>query len=262
MIVGAEPRPSPASALGMTLIEIIIVIALIAAAMAAVGTTMLNTSETEVAIRIGQLASDVRGAYDTAVLTGKPHRLVFTFGTGDYHLEVADRERFFFGDDKLDADPTLEQEQDATAYFDERFAELEASAGEEVVDPETQDVIKPSSPVVKAKENLRPVGWTRVTSLEWSQRTLGPELLIQSMQAEHHRELQKLEDLGLAGRAFIYFMPSGYVEKAVIHIAYNDGDGQPIADKLPYSVVTEPMAGVADVLSGIVEVDVHADPED
>ena len=95
---------------------------------------------------------------------------------------------------------------------------------------------------------------------EWSRRSLGPELIIVSIQAEHHRSRQSLESTGEGARAMIYFFPQGYVEKAVIYINEPKKDSD-TTERPPYTLVTEPYEGTAEQLEEFQEVDVSRDAQ-
>ncbi len=210
----------------------------------------------ETSTKIGQLVTDIRSAYDMAVLTNMPHRLVFTLATGEYHLEVADRREVLLGDRKLGHDPTEAEEKAVFEEFDERFTEYQTLAGSEVRDTVNDEVIQPTSPLLRAKNRLRPPKWIMVDDLEWRARRLGPHLGIISMQAEHHETRQMAADLGPEGRAMLYFFPSGYVEKAVIYVGVRSGDAFD-ENQTPYTVITKSYEGEAEALNGMQEVDLE-----
>jgi general secretion pathway protein H len=244
---------------GFSLMEMIIVIALAALMFVVAAPSFTLTEETEASQKLGALAGDIRAAYDTTVLTRKPHRLVFAFGSGDYWLESTDRDDFYMGDEKLDRDPTPEEIKDRKAVFEEEFEQYKLLAGKEVEDSEEERVIKPTSPLLAAKDKLAPVEWKAVEDAEWSVRKLGPQFAVRSMQAEHHGRLQTREELGDEAYAYLYFFPQGYVERAVIHIAPADPDDKTRYDERTYTLVTEPYEGMAEISSGFKEVDITRD---
>ena len=96
---------------GFTLLEILLVIALIAV-MYSAGAPLLSNLTAEIETRFGTLSSDIRSAYDLSVLSGKPYRMVFDFDKGEYWLEETDQRNFFLGDRKLDRDLTEREEKD------------------------------------------------------------------------------------------------------------------------------------------------------
>jgi type II secretory pathway pseudopilin PulG len=239
---------------GFSLLEIIIVISLIVVVYSVALPNLRIQSGSEAAMKLAGLASDIRGAYDMAVLHRKPYRLVFMMMSGEYWLETTDATNFYLGSEQLDRDLTEEEENQAIEFFDEDFEPYVELAGREVEDPDSERVIRPTSPLLMAKERLRPVKWTPVQNSEWSRRSLGPYFLIQDFQAEHHKSRQTFEELGEQARAILYFLPNGYVEKAVIHIAVRKGDADIDETEQPYTVTTNPFIGTANAVSGYEEV--------
>lgn len=246
---------------GFSLIEVIIVVALIAFVYTVALPEFSYRSGTEVATKLNTLASDFRNAYDQAVLSGKTYRFVFVLSSGDYWLEEADKEEILLGSDKVDRDPTDVEEKDENQAFESKFRDFLDLAGPAVADPKGDSEIPPTSPVIQAKDKVRRASWQRVDSMEWSARTLGPHLMIKDMQAEHHGLKQDLVEMGENGRAMIYVFPQGYIERAVIHIAYKKDHLIPDDTKEPYTLTTNPFEGVAEVVPGYVDVDVHQDKE-
>ncbi len=241
----------------------IVVVALVAFVYA-VALPQFNTrTGADTASKLSILAGDVRNAYDLSVLTGKTYRLVFMFNSGEYWLEEASKPEVYLGMDKIDRDPTEAEEKDEQQAFDTKFQEYVELAGQAVTDPEKDGKeIPPTSPVVTAKESLRVAQWSRVESLEWGARSLGPHMMIRDMQAEHHGAKQDLAELGAEARGMIYFFPGGYVERSVVHIAMKKDEMQPDEDpNTAYTMVTNPYEGTGEVEPGYVEVDVHNDKE-
>ncbi len=248
---------------GFSLIETIIVVSLIAFVYTVALPQLSLKTGTEVANKLNQLASDVRNAYDFAVLSKKTYRMVFVLNSGDYWLEEADRPDVILGNERIGHDATEDEEKEEMVAFDTKFEEFKELAGAEVQDPEKDGKpIMPTSPVLSAKNSLRKARWTRVDTLEWSERTLGTNLLIKDMQAEHHGQKQELAELGEKGRAMIYFFPAGYVQRAYLHVFYKKDELVPDESQQPYTVITKPFEGTADVIPGYQEVDVHDDRDD
>ena len=244
-----------------SLIEVIIVVALIAFIYTVALPQFGMRNQTETANKLNMIASDVRNAYDLAVLSKKTYRLVFIMATGEYWLEEADRPEVFLGNEKIGHDATEEEEKDAIVAFDSKIKEYEDLAGQVVVDQEKEKEIKPVSPVVSAKDKLRHAKWIKVDTLEWASRTIGPTMLIKDLQAEHHGQKQDYQELGEKARAMIYFFPQGYVERAVIHISYTKGGMVPDDTQPSYTILTQPYQGTADVLDLYQEIDVNDDRE-
>lgn len=246
---------------GFSLIEVILVVALIAFVYTVALPQLNMRTGAEVAQKMNQLAGDIRSAFDLSVLTGKTYRMVFMFNSGDYWLEEADRVDVYLGNDKQDRDPTENEEKDEQVAWEQKIQEYTELAGSIVVDPKKEKEIPPTSPVLMAKDKLRKPKWTRVENMEWSKRSLGPFMMIQEMQAEHHGEKQDFSKDGAEARGMIYFFPSGYVQRAYLVVAFKKDELQIDTEQQPYTVITRPYEGTAEVLPGYQEVNVHEDPE-
>jgi type II secretory pathway pseudopilin PulG len=243
----------------MTLFEVIIVVGLVVLVYSVAIPQFSARSGVEAATKVGRLAEDFRSAFDLAVLTGKPYRLVFEPNSGRYWLETTNQTEFKLGDARLTSDMTEEEEKDQRAAAENDFLEFEALAGDPIVDPDTQTEFKPVSPVVQAKSRLLLPEWTRVANLEWRERTLGPFLMIKEIQAEHHMTKQSVTELPENGRAIIHFLPGGYVEKAWLVIAYKKGDREADDSVAPFTFKTNPYAGTLDAIANGEESEVAFD---
>lgn len=244
---------------GFTLFELVIVISLMAFMFVIAIPNVSIRSSAEAQTNVNKLAADVRAAFDLAVLTGKPYRMVFQLLSGDYWLETTDREDFFLGDAKVPRDPSADEERDEVEGFDQTFKEYEDLAGDALSDAGEDKEIPPSSPLLQAKERLRKPKWTKVESSEWRGRSVGSVLLFSGIQAEHHQGIQRFSELGEQARAMVYFFPSGYAERAALYLAFRKGDAE-IDDKIsPYRVLIDSYSGTAAISSGSEEVDLNAD---
>jgi general secretion pathway protein H len=244
---------------GFSLLEIIIVISLIAVVYSVALPNLGVQTATEASTKLSLVSVDIRGAFDMAVLNRKPYRLVFMMTTGEYWLETTDRTDFYLGDEDIDRDFTEIEEKEAIDYFDEDFERYVELAGSEIPDSDNDRVIPPTSPLLAAREKLKPVKWTPVETSEWYRRSIGPTFLFQDMQAEHHKSKQTFDVLGEEGRAMLYFFPQGYVERAYIHVAVRKNEAEVDETQPPYTITTNPYTGTANVVSGFVDVDLEED---
>lgn len=241
---------------GFTLIEVMIVIAL----MSLVYTLVLPRFSTNASLAfdsLSRLSNDVRSAFDTAVLTGKPHRLVFELKSGKYWLEVTEEENVHLGSKVSGSDLDPANLEEKKEEFERRFEKYKDLVGEPVKDSEDDSMIEPPSPVMKAKEKLRDPVWKKVESLEWSERELTDVLIIGDVKSEHHEEAISLETSASGDKIFstVLILPSGYIEQTIFHIYYRKGEFEANFDKKPFTFLIHPTLGVASYLSGLKEVD-------
>ena len=243
---------------GFTLIEIIIVIALIGFAYTVALPNFSVKTGAELEILLGRIASDVRSAYDRAILSKKHHRIIFDLKAGKYWLEETDRRIIRKQYPGLDRDPNKQEIEEILYQFEEDFINYKELAGEEIKDSKGNKDISLSSPVLKAKKKLAPVKWRRVKSLEWQERSLDAALRFSKIQAEHHRRAVVIEDPEVGATAALYFHPSGVVEKAVIYLSkYSDQHEEFTSTSVLYTIEISPFDGTANIQSGYKEVNIN-----
>jgi hypothetical protein len=86
--------------------------------------------------------------------------------------------------------------------------------------------------------------------------------MIKDMQSEHHGHKLDLSELGQDAHAMLYFFPRGYVERAVIHVAYKKSDMVPDESQEMYTITTNPFEGTAEVQPGYRDVDVSQEKDE
>lgn len=238
-----------------TLIELAIVISIIAMGYVILMPNLNNQSVTQVMDKLNRLASDVRSAFDLAILNHKPYRLVFHLNSGKYWLEESDTETFYLGSGDKDGDLSEKREKERNEEFLTQFEKYTSLAGEVFKDTSGDHEIPPMSPVIRAKDKLKRPVWKQVSSFEWNERELTPQLIIKDMKAEHHIAPATLEGRPAdENYAHIYFLPSGYVERAYIHLYYVKRDAVDESQP-PWTVLTHPFRGEASIISGLEQVD-------
>lgn len=242
--------------LGMSFIEIIMVIAVIGTMFVVMIPNLGVVGTTEAASKIATLIGDIRATFDQAVLEGRPYRMVFDFNSGDYWLEVSDRTNFLIPSEKLERELSPDDLEIQKEEFEEQKELYTQLAGKEFTDEDGEVTIPPTSPLLQAYDRLMPAKWTKVEDIEWVGRSLGPYYAIQDMQTEHHSRLVRLQEYQDAAIAYLYFFPKGYVEKAVIHIGAKLGEYEIDPNEQPFTVTTKPYEGLAEFQTGYIEVNV------
>ncbi len=218
---------------GITLIELLIAVALIAlltggvaSGMGAFGSTRLRTSAT-------MILSGVRVAMTHANTTGYPTRLVFDLDQRTVHLEQANARMLRKMDDDSKEDPSAGA---AAATDAEREAAAEAKAILEGPHEPPPEFVPTDVFNTKDGAGRGP-------------RSLEPEIRFKSVQTEHDSEPRT------EGRAYLYFWPGGSTEKAVIVLTR---PGQPDGS----SIVVSALTGRASIVKGTVEYEKPGDGVD
>ena len=230
-----------------TLIELMITIALIAFIYTVALPNFTGLNQGRVADKLGRLNADIRSAFDQSILKHQPLRLVFHLQSGEYWLEETQAEQFYLGDRKEHRDLSPSEEKDKRAQFDEDFKKYKTLLGDSVKDPDKDAEVWPVSPVVSAKTALELPKWSVVSSLEWRKRELSPELIIKDIRTEHLAQAVNVEEEPDAV-AYLYFFPSGYVERMRMHI-YKRRQNAALPDSKPYTLESKPWQGEGYFLS-------------
>jgi len=239
---------------GVTLIEIVIVVSLMAFMLVVMSPNIHLSTANEVASKLGRLSSDIRAVYDTAVMSGKTHRMGFDLGSGSYWLEATESDQVHLGETSGEAEMSPKEEDAKNERFEMEFKSYIDLAGSPIRNPSGEKEIPPDSPVVRAKDKLKGPKWKVIENAEWSKRELGDVLLFLDIKALHHEK--KIDFPGKASEAiaYIYFFPSGYIEPAFIHVGYTNSDGNYDESKSPYTVKIHSLEGFAEIVDGYEEV--------
>ena len=151
---------------GFTLIEVLIVISLMSLVYSMV-LPRFATDASQAFDSLTRLSNDVRSAFDSAVLSGKNHRLVFNMKSGEYWLEVTEAEEVYLKPKDVDGpDISKSLEEEKKEEFEKRFERYKDLVGTDVTDTDGETKIAPPSPLMKAKKILEGPRWEKVESLE------------------------------------------------------------------------------------------------
>jgi general secretion pathway protein H len=221
-----RPRPFRAArSRGVTLVELLIMLALVALVMGmAIGGMGLIRSARLKRSAI-MVTSAVRVAYTHASVLSKPVRLVFDFDAHMIVLEESSSEPFssFFLDKK-----------DKAAGGAAAVTEAEQKAQAEV-----EQILKGPRP---PRPSFKP---TKAFGFEPDKDKPGKELEsgVRFVQIETgHQEAPVTE-----GRAYIYFWPGGQTERAAIQLSLGDGE-----DAQKMTVLVSPLSGKTSIQKGAV----------
>jgi len=242
---------------GFTLLELLIVLALMGGVYALLLPSLSKRTGSDIANILGRLGQDVRGVFDTAILTNMPHRIVFNLFTGDYWVEVADDPKAMLsaGHGGVDS-PAVEQEK--REKFQTDFEKYQDLVGQPIKDASGDEEIIPTSPVLQAKAQLEGANWSKLKGIEWGMRSFGKDIGIRSMQCEHHERKISVEEDGKDAYGYLYIFP-GYVEKAVLYLYYRQGEFTFDQTQPPFTILTKPYEGGLDIRTGYTEVDIRAE---
>jgi prepilin-type N-terminal cleavage/methylation domain-containing protein len=193
-MLGAPREGRISAQRGLTLVEIMVVLAIVGAITVAMAPAIGSIFGARLVGSCNRLSGMVRYAYNLATLTGKVHRIVVNVGEGTYVVEEVEQKGECQGvdlldEDKKDSGPDLSGRKGAVAEGEETPEEGEGEAvvgGKEVVDKRVR------------KETLP--GGVKFTGIL----------------TKHNKAV--VED----GTESIYFFPDGTAEKALVWLT--DGE--------------------------------------
>jgi general secretion pathway protein H len=197
----------------MTLIEVVVSLVIVVMLVGLAIPTLSNITRVELRTSASKTSGMIKSTYDTAVLTGHTHRLLFDLDKKTITAEVATGYVALTrgGDaeakrdkDKKDKDKKHESDDDGSAAL--------LAIAKRVTDVGDTGPVQKASFTALGKPYDLPDG-----------------IRIADIQSEHLREPVK------QGREAIYFFPTGYSEHAMIHFEDNGGH--------VYAVEVEPLSG-------------------
>ena len=216
-------RPTRQSDAGMTLLEVIVVLAIIAGLAVLLVRAGRKVADSELREETVAVSSLLRVAYSLAAQTGLHHRVVFDL---DADQNVAQKYRVEVSQDAI----RLKRDEEETTPKEELLEQLRNRPPSGTELPELRDAESEADVVSKAAA----LEGVRVGSASCAQ-AVGPDLgagsgslytrevesnvvEIDSVQTQH------IEEPVTKGTVSVNFFPQGYAEKAVVALRDNDGD--------------------------------------
>lgn len=215
------PRRRRRKSRGVTLMELMIAMALIAILVtgASIGLGALGSARLRESISL--VASAVRVAYTHASATSRPTRLVFDFEKRSVSIESSEGRMFIkHGDRTGGAAAATEAEHEAVAE------------AEEIIEG-----VRPPRPQFKAVKTL---GFNTPSA-----RKLSRNIFFRQIEVGHE------EDPVAEERAYLYFWPGGQTERAAIQLQQGGGDS--IEDHNIMTLLVAPLTGKVSIERGPVD---------
>jgi general secretion pathway protein H len=214
---------------GFTLIEIMVVIAIIALASGTALFSLRSAGRTGLRGSASQLGAAIRYCYDRAITTNSYYRMVIDFDANAYWAERSD-DRMLLGRDKekapgkgqaFDQEAADKARDQQTLDDDERMRERGQGLG---------IALEPPPHPKRAKFQTFSDAAVKKVMLK------GVRLF--DVYTPRQREPYK------KGKAYLYFFPDGHTERALVRLAENEDF---------YSLLVSPLTGRVDVRPGRIE---------
>ena len=213
----------------MTLIEIMVVVAILALASGAAVFGLRSVGRAGLRGTSMQLAAAIRYCYDRSITTNGYYRLVLDFDKNSYWAERSE--------DKMLLSRNKERAPGKGQAFDQEAADKERDAL-----------------IAEEEQRLRERGQGLGIALEPPPRPKRPKFQTFQDAAVKQVKLKKVRLFDVytprqrepykKGRAYLYFFPDGHTERALVRLA----EGEEF-----YSLQVSPLTGKVDVTSGRVE---------
>jgi len=192
------------------------VVVLIALLFTAAGLSVQNLTGANLKKDAWVMASNIGAVYARSVTRNAYYRMVFDLDEGTYTTEVADT-RFFIGAGKEEDDTPLFAKKDKDKRKAGKVQFLEEAEGPAMHQATAQEVTDGLLGNIKVSRGVK----------------------IEGVMTTHQRDIKD------KGKAFVYFFPSGFVEKAMVYLT--DGDRY-------YTLTTQPLTGRVRVAAGKLDV--------
>jgi general secretion pathway protein H len=241
--IAATPRPAPGPARsgqrGFTLIEIIIVLAIVGLISTLSVGGFRSLARSDLRSESAHLAGAMRFLFDRASTTGKTHRLVIDLEANRYWAETTD-DKFFIPRDVETPDQTRKREADEAQEDEEKRLAAEKAASTAAADlfgssSTTSSGLPMDSSYDPSKLEVGEFRPKRARFAAFKETALKPVTLKKRVVIRSVYTPRSTEPL-TTGRAYIYFFPLGQTEAAIIELS--DPDGETV-----YSLVAHPITG-------------------
>ena len=206
---------------GFTLIELVIVIALLALMVTIVVPSVANIFGANLRATTSEVAGAIRFTYDLAARKNVPFRLVFDLDEQAYWVESSS-EKYLFDREKTSvSEGRLDEDAEEEKGRSRRFVGRSYIEGGEMWQPKG----KPS--------------FSDFAGRYTKKKPLPEDIIFQDVWVAHQK------DRVSAGRAYLYCFPTGMTERAVIHIGDDAEDA--------YTLVVEALTGVVKIHPEYIE---------
>jgi general secretion pathway protein H len=225
-------RPRRGASSGFTLIEVVIVMAIVGLIFSLGVKGFKSLSRSDLRTSAAHLSGSMRFLFDRASTTGKVHRLVLDIEGSRYWAEVSDDK--FFAPRDSESPEALRRRETLEAEEDEEAAAKREKAEQEMAAKYASSSSKDSS-FDMAKLEMGEFKPKRARFAAFKDLVIKP-VKLKNTTVLRSVYTPRVDEPLTTGRAYVYFYPLGQTEPAIITLS--DKDGETI-----YSLVAHPVTG-------------------
>lgn len=267
MTPGRPTRARPGEA-GFTLMEVLIVMAVIGLMMATVIVGFGAGRAAEVSRSTNQIANSIRYAYDKSRVMGGHYRLWMNLDEGKFAIQEADDRMYLPATDRdgrimeIDESKMRDREERDKRAADMFNRSIQSAVydndvdgeGAESVDGGEYDPLDPFAPTARAVPRRKPPIFQSFDDENTLSGLSKPFSLPNGVKIAYVRTADDLKPI-TEGEASIYFFPRGTTQLAHIQITDEEGESQ-------YTITLQPLTGKVTIEDGLVDLELPAERRD
>jgi prepilin-type N-terminal cleavage/methylation domain-containing protein len=247
---------SPGLPAGFSLIEVLVVLSIIAAISSAILPNLGLSTGSQMSLALRDLSTNLRATYDSAVLSGRIHRLVIHPTTSEYWAEQAPL--------GYEGRPPVATSEDssATAGFNaDARARLLEDLEKALSDPRRSTKASQSderfystrSMLVQQRTALKPLKWSEVDDAVLYKRSLPGDVVFVNTVTDAMKNKLEFQQAGEKDFAYIYFFPSGEVQQAAVQLGLRTGEKEVNMEGPKFTLFLDPLSGHSELVEGFQE---------
>ena len=221
-----EPECERSDERGITVVELMVVMAIIAIIMGLGAYSLGRITNTDLRSDANRLASAMKYTYANAAINNTEYRMVFDLDSGVYHTEIA-------------SEPVVEQAPASTDNTEDFLTEEAQRLADKV--EEESDLF--------ADEEENPFGVNRKVTYERVQDGVLKKMKMSSGNRIARFVKAGVEDEYVEGKVSVTFFPNGFQEQVMIVLRSGDGE-----DGAAYTLISEPLTGSVRTFSKELEI--------
>lgn len=244
---------------GFTLLEIIIVLAIIGAIAGVIVPNLHLTFDNQMSTSLKSVTTTIRETYTEALFSKRMHRMVFDLRSSEYWVEQAPAD--FKGRPPLEKENDLQYriEEDALKTFLTRMEEKAKNDSKRQMQSSTSE--NPSYYSLRSipevqKDVLIPITWSEVETSTITRSKLTGDVIFAhffsglNTDAMHYQNVLRDSDKEKKHFAYIYFLPDGTTTATSIQFAVKTADGDIDENGPKFTLYLNTLTGQSSLLEG------------